>query len=144
LWWIWLVVAAPYVCLCAVLVLATGRLARHDHRREIVIGLLALVWVFTMVGVGVLLASLLWHSGGQITGRQLLLSGGVVLFTDSVAIGLAFWELDCGGPVRRALSTSPRKPDFQVPQDENPRRLGAATVGLLLRVAHELDCVQPN
>jgi hypothetical protein len=121
LWWIWLVVAAPYACLCAVLVLATGRLAQHDHRREIVIGLLALVWVFTMIGVGVLLASLLWHSGGQITGRQLLLSGSVVLFTDSVAFGLAFWELDCGGPVRRALSTSPRKPDFQFPQDENPR-----------------------
>jgi uncharacterized membrane protein len=55
-----------------------------------------------------------------ITGRQLLLSGGVVLFADAVAFGLAFWELDCGGPVARALSTAPRKPDFQFPQDENP------------------------
>ena len=61
------------------------------------------------------------HSGSQITGAQLLLSGGVVLFTDVIAFGLAFWELDCGGPVARALSTEPRKPDFQFPQDENPQ-----------------------
>jgi hypothetical protein len=45
----------------------------------------------------------------------------VVLFTDVIAFGLAFWELDCGGPVARALSTEPRKPDFQFPQDENPQ-----------------------
>jgi uncharacterized membrane protein len=120
LWWIWLVVAAPYICLCAVLLLGVARLAQHDHRREIVIGLLTLVWAFTMFGVVVLVASLLSHSGGEITGQQLLLSGGVVLFTDAVAFGLAFWELDCGGPVARALSTAPRKPDFQFPQDENP------------------------
>lgn len=37
-----------------------------------------------------------------------------------VAFGLAYWELDCGGPVARALSTSSRRPDFQSPQDENP------------------------
>ena len=121
LWWIWIVVASPYLLLAAVLVLGVARLVKHDHRREIVIGLLALVWVFNMVGVGVLVASLLSHSGSQITGRQLLLSGGVVLFADAVAFGLAFWELDCGGPVARALSTEPRKPDFQFPQDENPK-----------------------
>ena len=120
LWWIWLVVAFPYLLLAAVLLLGLTRLVEHDRRREIVLGLLSLVWVFNVLGVGVLVASLLSHSGSQITGRQLLLSGGVVLFTDAVAFGLAFWELDCGGPVARALSTTPRKPDFQFPQDENP------------------------
>jgi uncharacterized membrane protein len=121
LWWIWLVVAFPYLLLAAVLLFGLTRLVEHDRRREIVLGLLALVWVFNVVGVGVLVASLLAHSGSQITGRQLLLSGGVVLFTDAVAFGLAFWELDCGGPVARALSTAPRQPDFQFPQDENPK-----------------------
>jgi uncharacterized membrane protein len=120
LWWIWLVVAFPYLLLAAVLLIGLTRLVEHDHRREIVLGLLSLVWVFNVLGVGVLVASLLSESGSQITGRQLLLSGGVVLFTDAVAFGLAFWELDCGGPVARALSTTPRKPDFQFPQDENP------------------------
>jgi uncharacterized membrane protein len=43
LWWIWLVVAFPYVCLSVTLLLGFGRLVRHDRRREIVIALLALV-----------------------------------------------------------------------------------------------------
>jgi uncharacterized membrane protein len=120
LWWIWLVVAIPYVCLSATLVLGLGRLVRHDRRREIVIALLALVWVFNVLGVVVLVASLVARSGVDMTGRQLLFSGGVVWFTDAVAFGLAYWELDCGGPVARALATGPRKPDFQFPQDENP------------------------
>ncbi len=120
LWWMWLVVAVPYVCLCATLLLGLGRLVRHNRRREIVITLLALVLAFNVVGVVVLVVSLVDHPGVEMTGRQLLFSGGAVWFTDAVAFGLAFWELDCGGPVARALATAPRKPDFQFPQDENP------------------------
>ena len=120
LWWMWLVVAAPYLCLSGILLLGLGRLVRHDHRREIVIVLLALVWAFNVLGVVVLVFSLLAHSGVQMTGRQLLVGGGALWLTDAVAFGLAFWELDCGGPLARALTTAPRKPDFQFPQDENP------------------------
>lgn len=121
LWWMWLVVAAPYVCLAATLLLGLNRLVRHDHRREIVIGLLAVVWVFNVLGVVVLVASLIAHSAISITGSQLLASSGAVWFTNTIAFGLAFWELDCGGPVARALANGPRKPDFQFPQDENPQ-----------------------
>ena len=121
LWWMWLIVAAPYGCLAATLVLGFKRLVRHDHRREIVIGLLTLVWVFNVLGVVVLVASLIAHSAIHITGAQLLASGGAVWFTNAIAFGLAFWELDCGGPVARALATTTRKPDFQFPQDENPQ-----------------------
>jgi uncharacterized membrane protein len=121
LWWMWAVIAVPYLCLAAMLLLGLNRLVRHDRRREIVIGLLALVWVFTVLGVIVLVASLVAHSAVQATGRQLLFSGGAVWFTNAVAFGLAFWELDCGGPVSRALATGARKPDFQFPQDENPQ-----------------------
>jgi uncharacterized membrane protein len=120
LWWIWLVVAVPYVFLSATLLLGLGRLVRHNRRREIVITLLAAVWVFNVLGVVLLVISLVSHSAVHITGRQLLLSGGAAWFTDAIAFGLAFWELDCGGPVARALATAPRKPDFQFPQDENP------------------------
>jgi hypothetical protein len=121
LWWMWLVVAAPYVFLAATLLFGLKRLTHHDRRREIVIGLLAVVWVFNIGGVVVLVASLVAHSAVHITGRQLLFSGGVVWFTDVIAFGLALWELDCGGPVARALATTPRKPDIQFPQDENPQ-----------------------
>jgi len=120
LWWMWLVVAIPYLCLSATLLLGLSRLVRHDRRREIVIGLLALVWIFNVLGVVVLVVSLVAHSGVHMTGRQLLFGGGALWFTDAVAFGLAFWELDSGGPLARALATAPRRPDFQFPQDENP------------------------
>jgi uncharacterized membrane protein len=121
LWWMWLVVAAPYVLLAATLLLGLKRLVRHDHRREIVIGLLSVVWFFNVLGVVVLVASLIAHSASRITGAQLLASGGSVWLTNAIAFGLAFWELDSGGPVARALATGARKPDFQFPQDENPQ-----------------------
>src|SRR6266550_5299519 len=120
LWWLWLVVAVPYVLLFATLLFGLSRLIRHDRRREIVIGLLSLVLIFNVLGVVLLVISLVAHSGVQMTGRQLLFSGGALWITDAIAFGLAFWELDSGGPVARALSAAPRKPDFQFPQDENP------------------------
>jgi uncharacterized membrane protein len=119
LWWIWLLVAAPYVFLSATLYLGFGRLVRHSRRREIVIALLGLVWLFNVLGVVVLVISLVSHSAVHITGRQLLVSGGSAWLTNAIAFGLAFWELDCGGPVARALATARRRPDFQFPQDEN-------------------------
>jgi hypothetical protein len=121
LWWLWLVVAAPYVLLSATLLFGLGRLVRHDRRREIVIGLLGVVWFFNVLGVLVLVMSLVSHRAVDITGRQLLMSGGVVWFTDAIAFGLVFWELDCGGPVARALATARSQPDFEFPQDDNPR-----------------------
>jgi hypothetical protein len=120
LWWMWLVVAAPYVLLSATLLFGLGRLVRHDRRREIVIGLLGVVWFFNVLGVLVLVVSLVSHTAVHITGRQLLMSGGVVWLANTIAFGLAYWELDLGGPVARALADEPRKPDFQFPQDENP------------------------
>jgi len=121
LWWVWLAVAAPYGALSALLLVGFGRLVRQERRREIVIALLALVWGFNVLGVLVLVASLVSHSAVHLTGRQLLFSGGAVWLTDAVAFGLAFWELDCGGPVARALAVARVKPDFQFPQDENPQ-----------------------
>ena len=121
LWWMWLLVAAPYVLLSATLLFGLGRLVRHDRRREIVIGLLGVVWFFNVLGVLVLVVSLVSHTAVNITGRQLLLSGGVVWLANTIAFGLAYWELDSGGPVARAMAAEPGKPDFQFPQDENPQ-----------------------
>src|SRR5258706_12728127 len=98
-----LLVGAPYVVRGGTLLLGVTRLVRHDHRREIVIALLSVVWVLNVLGVVVLVASLIAHSATRITGGQLLASGGAVWFTNTIAFGLAFWELDCGGPVARAL-----------------------------------------
>lgn len=119
LWWIWLVVAAPYIVLSATLLFGLSRLVGHDRRREIVIGLLSLVLACNVFGVVLLVSALVAHSGHHITGRQLLFSGGAVWLTDVVAFALVYWELDCGGPLARALAGARRKPDFQFPQDEN-------------------------
>jgi uncharacterized membrane protein len=121
LWWIWLVAAAPYVLLSAMLLFALDRLTVHNRRREIVNGLIGLVWFFNALSVGMLVISLVSNSAVHITGRQLLLSGGVVWLANVIAFGLAFWELDSGGPVARALAAARRTPDFQFPQDDNPQ-----------------------
>jgi hypothetical protein len=120
LWWMWLIVAAPYLLLSATLQFGLKRLVRHDRRREIAVSLLGLVWLLNVVGVAVLVISLVSHQAVHITGRQLLLSGGVVWLANTIAFGLAYWELDSGGPVTRALAPARRQPDFQFPQDENP------------------------
>jgi hypothetical protein len=120
LWWMWLIVAAPYLLLSATLQFGLKRLVRHDRRREIAVGLLGLVWLLNVVGVAVLVISLVSHQAVHITGRQLLMSGGVVWLANVIAFGLAYWELDSGGPVTRALAPARRQPDFQFPQDENP------------------------
>jgi uncharacterized membrane protein len=121
LWWIWLGPAAVYVLLTGALALGVGTRVGHDRRREIVTVLLALVVSSTLAGVAVLIATLVSPAEGAMTGRELLITGGTVWLAVLIAFGLAFWELDCGGPVARALSTSPRRPDFQFPQDENPQ-----------------------
>jgi len=120
LWWVWLVAAVPYVLLSVTLLFGLGRLTVHNRRREIVIGLLGLVWVFNVLSVGLLVVSLVSHSAVHITGRQLLISGFVVWMASVIAFGLAFWELDSGGPVDRAMAKVRSKPDFQFPQDDNP------------------------
>jgi hypothetical protein len=120
LWWIWLVAAAPYVLLSAALLFALDRLTVHNRGREIVISLLGLIWFFNVLSVGVLVISLVSQSAAHITGRELLLSGGVVWLANVIAFGLAFWELDSGGPVARAMAATRSKPDFQFPQDDNP------------------------
>jgi uncharacterized membrane protein len=37
------------------------------------------------------------------------------------AAGERFLSVASGGPVARAFASTPRKPDFQFPQDENPQ-----------------------
>jgi hypothetical protein len=58
------------------------------------------------------------------TGRELILSAGVIWLTNAIVFGLWYWELDRGGPGRRAAARDDESlrqfPDFQFPQMENP------------------------
>ena len=84
--------------------------------------------VANLVGIGLVLGSLV-SGRRRLTGPQLLASAAVVLVVNVITFWLVFWEIDSGGPVSRALAEHRAGPDFQFPQDENPRspgRLAAA------------------
>ena len=117
-WWLWLAGAVPYLALAAVLFAGPGRTSAH--RRRMVQTLLVVIVVCSLIQMSLLVTSLLVSSSLGISGPQLLGSGVALWFSNVVAFGLAFWELDCGGPVRRAMSETRTAPDIQFPQDDNP------------------------
>ena len=120
LWWLWLVVATPVVALSVRFAIGLGSLERESGR-AFSIRLLVALGIGNAVGVVALVASLAGVGGShQPTGGQLLASGFVVLLTNVVTFAIAFWELDAGGPVARAIAERRTAPDFQFPQDENP------------------------
>jgi hypothetical protein len=120
-WWVWLALAVPAAVLCAVFLLGLGRLGvRSEHLRKAAVILLALLAAANLTGIGLVLGSLVaGHKG--LSGGQLLASAAVVLLVNVITFSLVFWELDDGGPVRRAVGGSRAAPDFQFPQDENPQ-----------------------
>ena len=115
-WWLWLLVAAPSAVL-VVTFLGGSERNRGTGRREIAIALLALLGLGNAAGIGCVVVSL---TSWEPTGPQLLVTAATVLVTNAITFALAFWELDCGGPVSRALADRRSSPDFQFPQDENP------------------------
>lgn len=56
---------------------------------------------------------------GVTDARSLLLSGGSIWLTNVVVFGLWYWELDRGGPGKRAEASHPY-PDFIFPQMSDP------------------------
>lgn len=119
-WWLWLIEALPYCVLALILAAGLGRDRTAEQRRTIVTVLLGVIVIFSVVGTSLLIVSLVEPSNLKISGPQLLMSAVVLWVSNVIAFGLAFWELDCGGPVRRALATRRYAPDIQFPQDENP------------------------
>jgi hypothetical protein len=115
-WWIWLVEAVPLLGLAIGLLAGFGVGPSGLRRRELVIVLIGVVVAGSVTGTAAVVISLA-TSGAS--GGQLLASAATILLTNIIAFGLALWELDCGGPVRRRME--PRvTPDLQFPQDENP------------------------
>jgi hypothetical protein len=85
--------------------------------RHAVIGLIALVTVANVASMVLLVHHLLVSVVSQ--GRQLIYSAVAVWLTNVIVYGLWFWEVDRGGPHRRA-SDEKLVIDLQFPQMENP------------------------
>jgi hypothetical protein len=115
--WLWAVLAVPEVLLVAVLFL-TAPMPDHRQAHRVAEWGIAFVVLGNLLGLGLLIAALLTEKSADLTGPQLLMSGGVLWLTNVIVFGLAFWTIDAGGPALRAVEGR-GTPDFQFPQDEN-------------------------
>jgi uncharacterized membrane protein len=100
--------------------MATPRQLEHEHplRRRFALGLTAFVSaanVFSLVE----LTHLLLHHNVE-NGRTLIVSGMLIWLTNFLIFALWYWEVDRGGPGRRAAGHD-GPPDFLFPQMSDDR-----------------------
>jgi uncharacterized membrane protein len=118
-------VVGPHWLLPVLVALPLAPLSARKHRhpdestwiRHATIGLIALVTLANVTSMALLVHHLLVSQVSQ--GRQLIYSAVAVWLTNVIVYGLWFWEVDRGGPHRRA-SGEKLQPDLQFPQMENP------------------------
>ena len=102
----------------ALLVANPGRISKEESRlRAVGIGLIALISVANGVSLVELLHALLFVN--KTGGRPLIYASAPIWLTNVIVFGLWYWELDRGGPARRALAGH-RRPDFLFPQMSTP------------------------
>jgi uncharacterized membrane protein len=102
-------------------ILAPRRHGETAAQRAASIVLVALVNLFNVVSATALIVHLLYPPKGlaPLSGAQLLIAGGQIWATNVLVFALWFWELDGGGPGRRAharLTSELRNADFLFPQ----------------------------
>jgi uncharacterized membrane protein len=118
-------VVGPHWLLPVLVALPLGPLSARRHRhpdesswiRHVTIGLVALVTVANVTSLVLLVHHLLNSDVSQ--GRKLIYSAVAVWLTNIILYGLWFWEVDRGGPHRRA-SGDKLLPDLQFPQMQTP------------------------
>ncbi|MEV8637540.1 hypothetical protein AB0395_38450 [Streptosporangium sp. NPDC051023] len=96
------------------------RMVRQNRLlRRMSIALVLVIAVTNTVALVLVLHGLFTGQAGE--GKQLLLAAGQVWLTNIIIFGLAFWELDRGGPVHRTQARGRDLPvaDFRFPQDED-------------------------
>jgi uncharacterized membrane protein len=94
---------------------ATPNQLEHEHprRRRLALAMIAFVSAANVYSLIALSKHLLHHA--VIEGDQLLISGIEIWLTNFLIFGLWYWELDRGGPGKRAAG-SDEAPDFLFPQ----------------------------
>ncbi len=100
--------------------LATPHQLEHEHprRRRLVLGMTAFVGAANIYSLGALTHYLLHHNVDK--GRELVTSGALIWLTNFLIFALWYWELDRGGPGRRAAGHD-GAPDFLFPQMSDDR-----------------------
>jgi uncharacterized membrane protein len=115
----WLIPALEAVLLIGMF-MATPNQLEHEHprRRRVALGLTAFVSAANIYSLGALTHYLLHHDINK--GRELITSGVLIWLTNFLIFGLWYWELDRGGPGRRAAGHD-AAPDFLFPQMSDDR-----------------------
>ena len=100
--------------------IATPRQLEHHHpgRRRVALLLTALVTAANIYSLYLLSRDLFKHATPN--GRQLIVAGALIWLTNVIIFGLWYWEMDRGGPGKRA-SGHDEAPDFLFPQMTDDR-----------------------
>ena len=125
-----LIPALGLLLLVALTVVNPRRLTRQTRLSRIAsLALVALIGLANTVALVMLLRALL-ESHVQ-DGRALLVAALQVWLTNVITFGLAFWELDRGGPVTRTQKPRDQIPpaDFRFSQDENDDAISEVAAG---------------
>jgi hypothetical protein len=116
-----LVIPALEAVLLIALVIVNPRRMTRDNpwERAAALTLVGLIALTNAVALGLLLRQLV--TTGNSKAVELLIAAGQVWLTNVIVYGLAFWQLDRGGPVARThLPRTDLAPaDFRFPQDED-------------------------
>jgi uncharacterized membrane protein len=90
----------------------------HPRRRRISLSLTAFVSLANIFSLGALTHLLLSHTVSD--GRALIVAGVLIWITNLLIFALWYWEMDRGGPGKRATGTD-APPDFLFPQMSDDR-----------------------
>jgi uncharacterized membrane protein len=96
---------------------ASPRELEHEHRvrRAVAIGLTAFVGAANIYSLAALTHYLLHHNIHSNEADELIVAGVLIWLTNFLIFGLWYWELDRGGPGKRAAGHD-GPPDFLFPQ----------------------------
>ena len=110
----WLIPALETVLLIG-LFFASPMKIEYEHmaRRRVALAMFAFVSAANIYSLGALTHTLL--HGHISSGRNLVVSGTLIWLTNFLIFGLWYWEMDRGGPGKRAAGND-EAPDFLFPQ----------------------------
>jgi uncharacterized membrane protein len=110
----WLVPSLEGVLLIGMFVVTPNVVEdEHPRRRHIALSLTAFVSAANIFSLGELTHFLLHHNVAD--GRRLIVSGVLIWLTNLLIFALWYWEMDRGGPGKRAVGRD-GPPDFLFPQ----------------------------
>ena len=116
----WLVPTLEVLLLIGLAVATPKRLeGEHSRRRAMALSLIALVSAANVFSLYELTHHLL-HSKQPVGGRELIIAGMLIWLTNFLIFALWYWELDRGGPGKRAAGRD-EAPDFLFPQMSDDR-----------------------